>query len=185
MGTVSPLVTASSCQHNATVPESFVEMKGLEEQATTPRPATSFGRPFQISRDPRVPPTPSTSRSGRRSSLQQWFGGSRAFLSPATVTARLPLGKCGCKKHGMDFHGDHTSTCTAHSGATKAHDWMVSALDPLLRTAGHTVRTQHGVTETARRRGDSPLPARPGWQPEPGLRPQHHQKNISNTLATH
>ena len=85
----------------------------------------------------------------------------------------------------VDFHGDHTSKCTSHSGATKAHDWMVSALDPLLRTAGHTVRTQHGVTETARRRGDSPLPARPGWQPEPGLRPQHHQKNISNTLATH
>ena len=31
-----------------------------------------------------------------------------------------PLAKCGCKKFGMDFHGDHTSTCTAHSGATKA-----------------------------------------------------------------
>jgi hypothetical protein len=31
----------------------------------------------------------------------------------------------------MDFHGDHTSTCTAHSGATKAHDWMVSVLGPL------------------------------------------------------
>ena len=24
---------------------------------------------------------------------------------------------CGCKKHGMDLFGDHTSTCTAHSGA--------------------------------------------------------------------
>ena len=33
-----------------------------------------------------------------------------------------PLAKCGCKKFCMDFHGDHTSTCTAHSGATKAHD---------------------------------------------------------------
>ena len=32
-----------------------------------------------------------------------------------------PLAKCGCKKHCIDFHGDHTSTCTAHSGATKAH----------------------------------------------------------------
>ncbi len=49
----------------------------------------------------------------------------------------------------MDFHGDHTSTCTAHSGATKAHDWMVSVLGPLFRTAGHTVRTQHGVTASA------------------------------------
>ena len=55
----------------------------------------------------------------------------------------------------MDFHGDHTSTCTAHSGATKAHDWMVGALGSLFRTAGHTVRTQHGVTASAgQRRGD-------------------------------
>jgi hypothetical protein len=54
----------------------------------------------------------------------------------------------------MDFHGDHTSTCTAHSGAPKAHDWMVSALGPLFRTAGHTVRTQHGVKASAgQRRG--------------------------------
>ena len=55
----------------------------------------------------------------------------------------------------MDFHGDHTSTCTAHSGATKAHDWMVSVLGPLFRTAGHVVRTQHGVTASAgQRRGN-------------------------------
>jgi hypothetical protein len=69
-----------------------------------------------------------------------------------------PLTKCGCKKHCMDFHGDHTSTCTAHSGATKAHDWMVGVLGPLFRTAGHTVRTQHGVTASAgQRRGDVEL----------------------------
>jgi hypothetical protein len=55
----------------------------------------------------------------------------------------------------MDFHGDHTSTCTGHSGATKAHDWMVSVLGPLFRTAGHLVGTQHGVTASAgQRRGD-------------------------------
>ena len=55
----------------------------------------------------------------------------------------------------MDFHGDHTSTCTGHSGATKAHDWMVSLLGPLFRTAGHLVRTQHDVTASAgQRRGD-------------------------------
>jgi hypothetical protein len=46
----------------------------------------------------------------------------------------------------MDFDGDHTATCTAHSGATKAHDWMVSVLCPLFRVAGHTVRTQQAVT---------------------------------------
>jgi hypothetical protein len=69
-----------------------------------------------------------------------------------------PLAKCGCKKFCMDFHGDHTSTCTAHSGATKAHDWMVSVLGPLFRTAGHVVRTQQGVTSSAgQRRGGLPL----------------------------
>ena len=58
----------------------------------------------------------------------------------------------------MDFHGDHTSTCTAHSGATKAHDWMAGVLGPLFRTAGHTVRTQHGVTASAgQRRGEVEL----------------------------
>ena len=32
---------------------------------------------------------------------------------------------------------------------------MVSVLGPLFRTAGHTVRTQHGVTASAgQRRGD-------------------------------
>jgi hypothetical protein len=55
----------------------------------------------------------------------------------------------------MDIHGDHTSTCTALSWATKAYDWMVGLLGPLFRTAGHTVRTQHGATASAgQRRGD-------------------------------
>jgi hypothetical protein len=55
----------------------------------------------------------------------------------------------------MELYGDHTSTCTAHSAATKAHDWAVGVLGPLFRTAGHVVRTQHGVTASAgQRRGD-------------------------------
>ena len=58
------------------------------------------------------------------------------------------------KKHGIDTYGDHTATCTAHSGATKAHDWA-GVLGPLFRSAGHTVRTQHQVTASAgHRRGD-------------------------------
>jgi hypothetical protein len=47
------------------------------------------------------------------------------------------------------------STTLGHSGATKAHDWMVSVLGLLFRTAGHLVRTQHGVTASAGQlRGD-------------------------------
>ena len=40
----------------------------------------------------------------------------------------------------MTLSTRRASTCTAHSGASKAHDWMVSELGPLFRTAGHTVR---------------------------------------------
>jgi hypothetical protein len=91
-----------------------------------------------------------------------WLG----TIRPTTANERLgigvqcfppssPFAKCGCKKHALDLYGDHTSTCTAHSGATKAHDWMVSVLGPLFRTAGHVVRTQRGVTASAgQRRGD-------------------------------
>jgi hypothetical protein len=55
----------------------------------------------------------------------------------------------------MDFDGGHTATCTAHSGATKAHDWLVGVLGPLFPTAGHTDCTQDGETASAgQRRGD-------------------------------
>jgi hypothetical protein len=62
---------------------------------------------------------------------------------------------------------------------TKAHDWMVGVLEPLFRTAGHTVRTQHGVTASAGQlRGDVELrtvatSTRRCGPPEPGLRPVH------------
>ncbi len=81
--------------------------------------------------------------------------GPSAILTALPRLQNSPLAKCGSKKFCMDFHGDHPSTCTAHSGATKAHDWMVSVLGPLFRTAGHVVRTQQGVTASAgQRRGD-------------------------------
>ncbi len=40
--------------------------------------------------------------------------------------------------------GDHLNTCTAHSGAKKAHDWMVDQLADLFRTT-HKVKTQQVV----------------------------------------
>ena len=88
-------------------------------------------------------------------------GAPASLPSEVPVLASLPRRNqrapalCGCKKHGMDLFGDHTSTCTAHSGATKAHDWAVGVLGPLFRTAGHSVRSQHQVTASAgQRRSD-------------------------------
>ena len=78
-------------------------------------------------------------------------------LSSLPCHHNLPAAKCGCKKFLLDVHGDHISTCTAHSGATKAHDWMVGRLGPRFRTAGHGVRTQYGVSTSAenrQKRGD-------------------------------
>jgi hypothetical protein len=58
-------------KHKATVPESTlrVEMNGLEEQADNAKARELFWKPLSNSgpSGPRVPPTPSTSRSGRRS----------------------------------------------------------------------------------------------------------------------
>ena len=82
-----------------------------------------------------------------------------------------------CNRYCSNKHTQHpalwetfVSTTLAHSGATKAHDWMVSVLGPLFRTAGHTVRTQHGVTASAgQRRGDVEIRnylQSPGREPE-------------------
>jgi hypothetical protein len=52
------------------------------------------------------------------------------------------------------LHGDHISTCKSHSGATKAHDWMVTQLGPLFGTTGHKVKTQGITPSSGLKRGD-------------------------------
>ncbi len=61
---------------------------------------------------------------------------------PALV--ELTLSACGCKKFALDVLGDHVSTCAAHSGAKKAHDWAVEQLADLFRTTLR-VKTQQVV----------------------------------------
>jgi hypothetical protein len=64
----------------------------------------------------------------------------------ATVPAlaELLLSACGCKKFAIDSLGDHVATCTAHSGAKKAHDWAADQIADLFRTT-HKVKTQQVV----------------------------------------
>jgi hypothetical protein len=68
--------------------------------------------------------------------------------------AELPLSACGCRKFQIDTLGDHLCTCTAHSGAKRAHDWVVDQIADLFRTS-HKVRTTHKVKtqQVARSRG--------------------------------
>jgi hypothetical protein len=145
-------------KHKATVADSTlrVEMNGLEEQADNAKARELFWKPLSWLGTIR----PTSANDAFDPALWETFVSTTLGLGVPILAAlprlnNTPLAKCGCKKFCMDFHGDHTSTCTSHSGATKAHDWMVSVIGPLFRTAGHLVRTQHGVTASAgQRRGD-------------------------------
>ena len=90
---------------------------------------------------------------------EAWSAGLwQAFLTSCVgatipVLAELPLSDCGCKKFAIDALGDHVSTCTAHSGAKKAHDWAVDQLTDLFRTT-HKSKTQQVVRSRGQRCGD-------------------------------
>jgi hypothetical protein len=66
--------------------------------------------------------------------------------------AELPLSACGCRKFQIDTLGDHFCTCTAHSGAKKAHDWAVDGIGDLFRTT-HKVKKQQVDKSWAQRYG--------------------------------
>ena len=62
----------------------------------------------------------------------------------------------GNSKFQLDALGDHLCTCTAHSGAKKAHDWAVDQLADLFRTT-HKVKTQQVVKSRGQHCGDIEL----------------------------
>jgi hypothetical protein len=72
------------------------------------------------------------------------------------LIAEKPLAVCGCHKFKIDTLGDHLYTCTDHSGAKKAHDWVVGQLADLFRTT-HTAKTQQVVRIRGQHCGDVEL----------------------------
>ncbi len=86
--------------------------------------------------------------------VEAWPAGLGQHFSAACVgatipaLAELPLSACGCNFFAIDALGDLVSTCTAHSGAKKAHDWAVDQIADLFRTT-HKEKTQ----QVARSRG--------------------------------
>ncbi len=72
------------------------------------------------------------------------------------MIAEKPLAVCGCRKFRVDALGDHLCTCTAHSGAKKAHDWAVDQLADLFRTM-HKAKTQQVVKSRGQHCGDVEL----------------------------
>jgi hypothetical protein len=141
-------------KHKATVLDSAprMEMIALEEQADNDKARDLHWKPLSWLGTLR----PTTANDAWDQPLWETFVCTTLGLE-VPVLASLPRRNqrspalCGFKKHGMDLYGNHTSTCTAHSSATKVHDWAVGVLGPLFRTAGHVARTQHGVTASVYR----------------------------------
>jgi hypothetical protein len=72
------------------------------------------------------------------------------------VIVEKPFTTCGSRKFRLDPLGDHLNTCTAHSGAKKAHDWMVDQIDDLFLTT-HKVKTQQVIKSRGQYCGDIEL----------------------------
>jgi hypothetical protein len=72
------------------------------------------------------------------------------------VITEKPLATCGCRKFQLDPLGDHLNTCTSHSGAKKAHDWMVDQVADFFRTT-YKVKTQKVVKNRGQYCGDIEL----------------------------
>ena len=135
-------------------------MNGLEEQADNVKARELFWKPLSWLGTIR----PTSANDAFDPALWETFVSTTLGLGVPILAAlpRLnnsPLAKYGCKKFCMDFHGDHTSSCTTHSGATKAHDWIVSVLGPYGRTLGQNTARRHGQRRpTAWRCGGEELP---------------------------
>ena len=78
---------------------------------------------------------------------------------PDRIYCQLVAPKYCTRPHCLFTATSHTHTVISNVAAHaqlnkshKAHDWLVSVLGPLFRTAGHVVRTQHGVTASAGQR---------------------------------
>ena len=72
------------------------------------------------------------------------------------LIAEKPLTGSGCRKFQIDPLGDHLCTCTAHSGAKKAHDWAVDQLADLCRTT-HKAKTRQVSRSRGHQCGDIEL----------------------------
>ncbi len=73
-----------------------------------------------------------------------------------TLIVKKPLATCGCRKFQLDPLGDHLNTCTTHSGANKAHDWMVDQIADIFHTT-HKIKTHQVVKNRGHHCGDVEL----------------------------
>ncbi len=126
----------------ATVEDSVLrtEMAGLESQEEDVPKRILFFKPMSWLGQIR---THRRDESWSASLWQTFFPTSMGAQIPVIV--EKPLAACGCRKFQIDPLGDHLSTCTAHSGAKKAHNWTVDQIADLFRTT-HKAKTRHPQT---------------------------------------
>jgi hypothetical protein len=89
-------------------------VRGLEDQTDNDKAREIFWKPLSWLGTIR----PTSANDAFDPALWETFISTTLGLEVPTLAAlpRLhssPLAKCGCKKFCMDFHGDHTSTCTS------------------------------------------------------------------------
>ena len=137
----------------ATVEESVLrmEMAGLESQEEDAPKRALFFKPMSWLGQIR----PHRRDESWSASLWQTFF-STSMGAQIPLIAEKPLAVCGCRKFEVDALGDHLCTCTAHSGAKKAHDWAVDQLADLFRTTTK-VKTQQVVKSRGQHCGDIEL----------------------------
>jgi len=100
---------------NAAIINTHVEMNWLEEQADNSKACELFWKPHSWLGTIR----PTSAHDAFYPELWETFVSTTLGLEVPilAVLPRLhnsPLAKYCCKKFCMDFHGNHTSTCTAH-----------------------------------------------------------------------
>jgi hypothetical protein len=72
------------------------------------------------------------------------------------VISEKPLTTCGSRKFQIDPLADHFCACTTHSGAKKAHDWVVDQLTNLFLTT-HKAKLQQVIPSRGQHCGDIEL----------------------------
>ncbi len=122
-----------------TVEESVLkmEMTGLESQEEDVPNRILFFKPMSWLGQIR----PHRRDESWSASLWQTFL-STSMGSQIPAIAEQSVTTCGCRKFQLDPLGDHLNTCTAHSGAKKAHDWMV---DQVADCFARRIRLKHST----------------------------------------
>ena len=77
------------------------------------------------------------------------------FLGIAIPALNGPHRLCNCGRFVLDALGDHSHTCSQHSGSTKdAHEHILSALEKVVKRAGFTTRRKHVTSSRGGQKGD-------------------------------